>query len=478
MASIHRHAAAHCLARVRLLLAILLLCAGAAQAAPLTLAQLIERARARDPRVKEARAQLRWFKAKYDEARWAWFPRLETWALVGGPTPEARNDGMGGPPSTPATRLYDLDFGEPGAMFRAGAEAVLPVYTFGKLDALEQMGAKGVEVGLALEARAEDEAELQVSQAYWGYCLAQAGKDVIADTLERLEDARVTLERLRKQESEQVTQMDVYKLEFYRKQAEVQLAAAEAGSHYALSAIRLLIGEPPDAPLELALEPLPEPQGTLPAVDALAEAARRHRPELKAVEAGVAARGQEVLLRERMYYPDFGVAGFVRWAWTTNTTRQLTPFAYDPYNELSAGVGLVMRYTWDFPQKSVQLEQARAELEKLERQRELLGAAARLEIDKAWADTTAALSRAEKQTAAEKSARRWATAAFTAFDVGTGDTRELVDSFTALALSSAARVQAYHDVQVGLRALSRAVGAPVNLLSKPAPPPPAGATPR
>jgi outer membrane protein TolC len=74
--------------------------------------------------------------------------------------------------------------------------------------------------------------------------------------------------------------------------------------------------------------------------------------------------------------------------------------------------------------------------------------------------------RSEKQTQAERSARRWATTAFTAFDVGTGDTRELVDSFTALAMSSAQRFQAYHDVQVGLRALTRAVGQPVHLVPK------------
>ncbi|MBL8941426.1 MAG: hypothetical protein JNM69_43170, partial [Archangium sp.] len=66
-------------------------------------------------------------------------------------------------------------------------------------------------------------------------------------------------------------------------------------------------------------------------------------------------------------------------------------------------------------------------------------------------------------TQAEKSARRWATAAFAAFDLGTGDTRDLVESFTALASASASRAQALHDVQVGLKTLSRSVGQPVLL---------------
>ncbi len=422
---------------------------------------LVERARANDHRVKEAEAQLRWFQSKYQEARWAWFPKVDSYVAVAGPTPEARNNGLGGPPTTPATLMYDLDFGRPGVMFRASAEALLPIYTFGKLDALEAAGKKGVEAGEALTRTAQDEAEYQVTQAYWGYCLAQSGKTVIADTLQRLEEAAKTLTRLREQGSEQVTQMDVYKVDFYRQQAEVQVTAATAGANFALGAIRLLIAAKPEEVIELAPVPLEAPVGALPPVDRYVDVARGSRPELAAIEAGIAAREKEVLIRERMYFPDFGIAGFARWMWTTSTTRQLSPFAYDPYNDLSAGLALVMRYQFDFPQKAAALEQARAELEKMEHQRDLLVAGVRLEIEKAWNEETAALAKAEKQALAEKSARRWATAAFTAFDVGTGDTRELVDSFTALASASAQRIAALHDAQVGLSALARATGSKV-----------------
>lgn len=442
---------------------ILVVIATGSRAEPLTLSDLIERARKNDHRVKESQAQLSWFRAKYAEAQWAWFPRVESYVAVAGPTPEARNDGLGGPPRTAASLMYDLDFGQVGVQFRAGAEAVLPIYTFGKLDALEAAGAKGVQAGEALAVRASDEAELQVSQAYWGLALAREGAKVIDETMKRLDDARATLERLRSLDSEQVTQMDVYKLDFYRQQAEVQRAAAKQGEGFALAAIRLLIAHPPVEALEVATEALPEPRGGLDPIDALLDQALSHRPELRAVEAGVAAREQEVKLRERMYYPDFGIAGFARWVWTTSATRQRSPFAYDPYNDLSAGLALVSRYTWDFPQKSALLDGARAELDKMRAQRDLVKAAVRLELEKAYGEVSLAQVKFERQTLAEKSARRWATAAFAAFDLGTGDTRDLVESFTALATASAQRAQSQHDVQVALRALSRAVGQPVRL---------------
>ncbi len=450
------------------------LLAASAAAAPLSLPELIARARENDHRVKESAAQLRYLKAKYQEARWAWFPRFDTYVAVAGPTPEARNDGLGGAPTTKASLMYDLDFGQVGLTVRAGAEAFLPIWTFGKLDALEEAGAKGVVIGEALQQRAKDEAELQMCQAFFGYSLAVQGKVVLSDTVKRLNDAKVVLERLLAQDSEQVTAMDVYKLEYYVKQLEAQVAATESGRSLALAAVQLVAGAQKGDFVEVEADPLREPKGTLAPVEVYVARAKDARPEIRAVEAGIGAREREVFIRERFYYPDFGIAGFIRFAYTTNATRQLSPFAYDPYNDFSGGVALAMRYSFDFPQKAILLEQSRAELQKLTHQRDLLVGAVQLEVEKSWNETQAALVRSAAQTTAEKSARKWAQSAFNAFDLGTGDTRELVDAFTALAVSAGSKLQAYHDAYVGLRQLTKSVGQVVQLElpvnTKPAPP--------
>lgn len=447
--------------------------ASSAAAEPLTLEQLIVKARANDYRVREAGAQLRFFRGKYQEAKWAWFPRIESTLGVAGPTPEARNDGLGGPPTSEATRMNDLNFGQMGVMLRAEAQGVLPIYTFGKLDALEALGAKGVEVGVALKERAEAEAEFQVTEAYWGYQLARQGRKSLAETLKRLNDAGATIDRLRKSESDQVTQMDVYKLEFFQKQVLARLGLLDSGELFAIAALKLLTATDSATKLEVAEEDFPEPTGTPPPIDAWIVEAQLKRPEVRAITAGIGAREQEVILRERMFLPDFALAGFARFVYTTSATPQISPFAYDPYNDRSAGVALIARYTWDFPIKAAQLEQSRAELEKLEHERDLLMGGIRLEVQKAWGELSDALTRAVAQGDAEKSARRWATSAFAAFDLGTSDTRETVESFTALAQASSEKYRAWYDVQVALRALQKAVGgAPIGLAEPPARKPP------
>src|SRR5207302_9669600 len=124
---------------------------------------------------------------------------------------------------------------------------------------------------------------------YWSYQLARQGKSSLADTNDRLEQAKKSLQRLREQKSEQVTQMDVYKLDFYKAQVDSRVSFAQSGAHLALAAVRLLTGLPASASVALSTEDLPEPMaGGLRPVDDYAELAGDGRPELRAITAGLA----------------------------------------------------------------------------------------------------------------------------------------------------------------------------------------------
>ncbi|MFL5318842.1 MAG: TolC family protein [Myxococcaceae bacterium] len=427
-------------------------------AEPLTLEKLVELARTNDVRVKEAEADLRVFEAKYSQAKWAWFPKFESTLITAGPTPEARNDGLGGPPLTEATKMYDANFGTVGWMVGAEANALLPLYTFGKLGALREAGEQGPIAGEQLKKRAQDEAAYDAARAFYGYQLARMGKEGLKETATRLDDASKLIDQLVAQESTQVSKIDTYKVSFFRKQLEAKQASADSGLQLATAAIRLLSGAKPGEPVEVEAQDLEAPTFELLPIDKYVDLARENRPELKAIAAGVTAREKEVFIRQRQYLPDFGLLGFFRWRYTTSSTRQLSPFAYDPYNDLSGGVALVMHATFDIPMKMAVVEEAQGNLDKMRAQQGEIEAGMRLELQQIYGDLQNALLRAKSLAEAERSARRWATAAYANFEVGTGDTRELVDSFTALAMASNDKLQAWHDSALGIRALSRAVG--------------------
>lgn len=428
---------------------------------PLTLEKLVKRARLADGRVAEAEAELRRLQALQEQARWAWFPKFETTLGVGGPIPEARNDGLGGPPTTEASRKGDLNFGRVGVTVFLESNAVLPLYTFGKLSALKEAGEKGPIIGAAMRERARNEAGFQAAQAFYGYQLANAGLKQMEDVAKRLQDAEARIEALLQDESPQVSRTDTYRVRYFQQVVEARRAEAAQGRALALEAVRLLTSAEPGETVELVSVDLPlEDDAEVPSLEEAQATALRCRPEFKAMKAGLEAREKEVFIRERSYYPDIGLAGFLTLRYTSSATRQLSPFAYDPYNERTAGVGLVARQTFDFPIKDAVLEQARAELAKLQAQAVLLESAIRLEVTQVHGQLMAALSRARSFTEAQKNARRWANAAFTAFDVGTGGTRDLVEGFTAFAEASAGASKSWHDVRLGLAALARVTGTP------------------
>jgi outer membrane protein, multidrug efflux system len=432
---------------------------GETKRTPLTLEQLVQRARKQDARVEEARAELRRLEALLRQAQWAWFPKFETLVGAGGPIPEARNNGLGGPPTTEASLEGDWKFGRLGITAFIQSNAVLPLYTFGKLQALEKAAEQGPIIGRALQQRAEDEAGSQAAQAFFGYQLARSGLKQLDETSGRLEDAAKQLQKMLDDKSEQVSKMDLYKLGFFRKQLEARRAQAEQGQQLALAAIRLLANVPAGEPVEVAEMEL-EPEGEVkpPTLEEALATAEQKRPEIAGIAAGIIAREKEVFIRERMFYPDIGLAGFLSLHYTTNATPQRDPFAYDPYNEREAGVGLVARYTFDFPTKQAELDQSRAELDKLKAQQRLLQAAIRLEVTKTHGELMAAWHRAEALRDAARDARRWATAAMAAFDLGTTGTRDVIESFTAYAQSSADLAQSWHDFQVAQAELARVTG--------------------
>ncbi len=463
------------LLRFRLLIAVFgaaaLMPGPAVAAGELTLEELVQRARQNDLRVQEAQAELENLRAKYREAYWAWFPKFETTLAFGGPTPEARNNGLGGPPTTAATLMYDLNFGRTGYMVRGETSALVPVYTFGKLAALRRVGEQGLVIGEGLKTRAREEAGFQTAQAFYGYQLARQGRGALQETLARLNEAERLIKNLIAQESSQVGQIDLYKLDFFRRQIEARFSQADAGMTFASAALRLLTNARGDAAPNIIAQDLAPPQFSVCSVDQCLALARENRPELKIAQAGLVARDNEVLIRRRMYLPDLGIGGFFRFAYTSSATRQRSPFAYDPFNDLSGGVALVARATFDLPVKGAQLDQAMAERDKLATQRELLQAAIRLEIQKLHSELRDAQERAKAFEDAEASARRWSTAAFANFELGTTDTRELIDGFSALAQASAEKLKSWHDARVALWNLARATGTTVQSVAQALQPP-------
>ncbi len=441
--------------------------AGAATQPPsprpgLTLPELQDRARHNDPRAQQAVAQLENAQGKSDEARWAFFPSFDTTAYLAGPTPEHRllggsNNLAPGDPSQLTPGSLSWLHGQLGLTAHLDVQAVLPLYTFGKLTAGKDAGAHLVKASEALLQRARDQSAFDTARAYWGFQTARNADASVQKIRDRLADAKKTAQKLLAEKSDQITKSDSLKLDYLAEEIEAQHAAAVKGRDLAITGLRLLVGAQPGELLEIAQQDLPDPPAQPDAAEMLRHALEK-RPEAAAVAEGVKARLALVDLARARLYPDLGLVGGVRFTDTTNADNPPSPFLNNPYHESSGYIALALRGTFDIPQKLSRLRQAEADLHEviaLQRGAESL---VRLEVQQALGDLAEARAKVTHYVNETAIAKQLATQAGLAFDGGLGDARELLEDTLLYARADGARLSALYDAQLAWAALDKAVG--------------------
>lgn len=448
---------------------IALLVALFAQAAPpkgLTLRELQERARKNDPRAMQAVAQLENAQGKRDEASWAFFPNFQTTAYVAGPTPEHRL--IGGDNAPEPTNPNSLTPGSMGGWFHgqqgvtahAEVQAVLPIWTFGKLTAGKDAAGHLVKATEALLQRARDQAAFDTARAYWGFQTARNADDAVQKVRDRLAEAKKTAQKLLAEGSEQISKSDAMKLDYLAEEVEAQHANAVKNRDLAITGLRLLVGAQPGEDLPVAQQDLPTaPQSPNP--DELLRRALDQRPETRAASSAVGARQALVDLARGRFWPDLGLVGGFRLTETTNASNPPSPFVNNPYHESSGYIALALQGTFDVPQKLARTRQAEADLhEALAMQ---IGAQqlVRLDLQQALGDLAEARVRVDRYTKEAQIGKQLATQAGVAFDSGLGEARELLEDTLLYVRADGERFKALYDAQLAWAALEKAVGGPL-----------------
>ena len=435
-----------------------------AQAAPqkgLTLRELQERARKNDPRAQQAVAQLENAHGRRDEANWAFFPNFATTAYVAGPTQEHRLKDE----SLNATDPGNLTDGSKGGWFHgeqgitahADIQAILPIWTFGKLSAGKAAAGHLVGATEALLQRARDQAAYDTARAYWGFQTARNADSSVQKVRERVKNGQDTAQKLLKEKSDQVSKSDAMKLDYLAEEVEAQHAAAVKNRDLALTGLRLLVGVQPGEALNVAEQDLPDaPQ--VPNADELLRRALQQRPETKAAAEAIAARQALVDLARARLWPDLGLVGGVRLTETTNASNPSSPFVNNPYHEASGYIALGLQGTFDIPQKLARLRQAEADLHEAAAMHAGAQQLVRLEIQQALGDLAEARVRVERYAKETQIGKQLSTQAAVAFDSGLGEARELLEGTLLWARADGERLKALYDAQLAWAALEKAAG--------------------
>lgn len=418
----------------------------------LTLKDLQERARQNDPRAQQSVAQLENARGKRDEAHWSGFPQISSLAFVGGPSPQHKLRLGDDDPD-----LNDVKAGWTplGAVLHFEVQAVLPLWTAGKLTAGKAASDHLVLATEALLQRARDQAVYDVTRAYWGYQTSRNADASVAAIRKRLQEAQDRAKKLLAEQSDQISKGDALKLDYLAEEIEAQHASAVKNSELALTGMRLLAALPEGAEI-VKEDPPPVPEA--PPLDKLLERALANRPEAKAAAEAVKAREQLVELERGKLWPDLGLVAGYRFTQTTNASNPGSPFANNPYFENSPYLAIGLRGTFEVPQKLARVRQTEADLHEAVAVRSGAESLIRLELHQALGDLQEARIKVDRYTRETAIGKQLSVQAGVAFESGLGDARELLEGTLLYARADGARLSAQFDAQLAWAALQKATG--------------------
>lgn len=310
-------------------------------------------------------------------------------------------------------------------------ELLQPLYTWGELGGSIRAAAHGARVEDAAVHVQTSEVALRTAQLYQGLLLAESLQRLVDEAGDILSQAERELTRLLDEGDPSVDDADLFKLQITEQEFLSRVVEVRESRETAAMALSRQLMQPPGSIAVTPgtrLEPIPLPVDTL---STFLKMAAQHRPELRQVDAGVAARTALLDVARSDYYPKLFVAAQANYAFAEGRHRQPNPFIGDPFQSRFAGAALGFRQNLNFGQTRARIEQAEAELQEVRYQDEALNQLILFEVEEAYRNVVIARERLQARERSLAIAREWQRTEQINFDLALGDARNLIEAVQA-----------------------------------------------
>lgn len=431
----------------------------------LGLEEVLQRSLEVSPEIDQVRTQRRFATARYLEARASRF--LTDFSLN---TAHSFAPGLEIPEGNtrPEEALYlnpdvenDWTISELRPFNRLEVVAQQPIWTWGELSGNIRAAENAVDV----EAARIDERALEVTfrtgEIYYNLLLAKALDRLAIRTGEVIDRARREVQRLLNEGDESVDEADLFQVELTEQEYRRRTVEIDQRLATARSAMRLQLFLPNSTIIELADEELQPLDFTVhpDSLDYYVTLGLRRRPEPDQAAAGIAARQALVQVAESDYYPKVGLQASYGFSYTfPERPRQPNAFIGDPYTGHSTRTGLGLQWNLNLYQTRARVEQAEAELNEVRYQQEAALQLIRFEVEEAYRDVLIAQTAVTSRDDALQITEEWLRTEQISFDLGFGDTENLVDAVRANLEAEARYYEAVQRFNVAVLRLWRATG--------------------
>lgn len=306
-----------------------------------------------------------------------------------------------------------------------------PIYTFGKISGLNEAASFGVAADEANLEKKASEVCLQTRQLYWALVLGKELVAVLEDTRKDLNKAEDKLNEMLDEGSGDVTDNDLFKLKIFKYELDKKYREALRRNKTAASALRATLGLGENIAFELDteyLEPVDVAIDSLPKYIALA---LRNRPELDQLRAGLGATRAMVGVSRSDFYPQFFLAGGVKYNFAQDRDDPRNPWVYNPTNFFRPALLLGMKMNLNFVQTRDKVRIAQTQYDELASKEKLLVENIKLTVQRKYLELLGARENIAESEKALKASENWLRSVSMTFDIGLAEVKELIDAYKA-----------------------------------------------
>lgn len=368
------------------------------------------------PLADVASAELKDFRAKLSHSERWWFPRLTASSILAALPGED-------------TKLNErTDFTNWGPYLRSDASLSVPIYTFGRVDALKTMARSGLAIGDAKRSIAEETMRSQLDQAVLGLLYARELQGLLEEGEKELKRAQVQLLEEEEEDDESYDPTDKLRLRLVELELKDRALEAENLEIQAMTGLRLLGQFPRDYNPTLSFSFSEFIRLKVPQSNECLSIAKRERPELKQILAFQDVKTAEVMLAKANYLPQLLIGGFARYSYAQVNDEIRDIDSADTLNYLEGGAGLVLSFDFDWASLNRKSEEAEASLLKVSGQTKALLLSVEMEVESAHLNYTSAKERLKNAKRAEKASRGIMAAKLNLYEAGLGSFEPVASS--------------------------------------------------
>ncbi len=335
---------------------------------------------------------------------------------------------------------------------------VQPLFTFGKFSNLGKAASYGIDASQANIEKTESEVRLMTRQLYWGLILGKELTIVIEDAQKEIQKAEDKLNEKLDEGDEDVSQEDLFKLQIFKYEVNKRHRETLKNISIAAAGMNAALGLAKNTRVELSteyLEPVETSIDSLPTYLALAQ---QNRPELARLQAGLGANRALIGVSKSDYYPQFFLAGGIKYNYAQDRDDPNNPWVYNPTNFFRPGILLGFKLNLNFLQTRDKVRLGEAKYHELAYNEKLLVEKINLDVQKKYLELIAAEKNIRESEKALKASQNWLRSVSMTFDLGLTEVKELIDAFKANSTMRGEHLKNIYQFNTKVAELSAAIG--------------------